>query len=540
MGSGPLSRPSEPSSPAVGVHSLADAWRRGVAIAPTRVALQVDGLSISYSELDGHARALAGAIAQADPTGAPVAVLAQRSLDAYLGVLAAVLAGRTYVPLHPGFPVDRTVGMLRRSGAATLVVGAEADDVAQSVLEAHGDGLTVLFPTRIVPAWCTTSSTDQRIGATEIATTANIQAAVVSDDSIAYLLFTSGSTGLPKGVGVTQANVAAYLSHVVSTYGYSPDDRCSQMFDLTFDLSVHDLFATWMAGACLCVPSKRATIAPGKFIRDQGITAWFSVPSAAMLMDRMRMLKEGAYPGLRVSLFCGEALPSGIAHKWSAAAPNSTVHNLYGPTEATIAITSYEWTSAAPDAAVVPIGRPFPGNEVAVVDATGHPVGDGGRGELCVAGPQVTPGYWDDPERTAASFVVLPGSAHRWYRTGDVVEWSHDDGLRFYGRVDDQVQVMGFRVELAEVDAALRAALGTESVVAVSYPPGPSAEAVFAFAVPVDRDGDEAAVLALCRDQLPSYMVPKRVFFIDQLPLNSNGKIDRGSLVRTLEGLINA
>ena len=174
------------------------------------------------------------------------------------------------------------------------------------------------------------------------------------------------------------------------------------------------------------------------------------------------------------------------------------------------------------------------------MDESGLDVGDSGRGELCLAGPQVTPGYWQDPERTAASFVELPGSTQRWYRTGDVVERSEQHGLRYLGRIDDQIQIMGFRVELVEIDAALRHALGTELAVAVPYPPGPSAEGVYAFAAGSDHHGDEAGALALCRDRLPSYMVPKRVFFVDQLPLNSNGKIDRGALRPTLEELLRA
>jgi len=352
------------------------------------------------------------------------------------------------------------------------------------------------------------------------------------------LLFTSGSTGQPKGVGVTQANVAAYLSYVVDAFGYSPDDRCSQMFDLTFDLSVHDLFVTWMAGACLCVPSKRATVAPVKFLRDQRITTWFSVPATAMVMGRMRMLAPGAYPDLRLSLFCGEALPTAVAAKWAAAAPNSAVHNLYGPTEATIAITSYELTPTSPTSGLVPIGKPFTDHEIAVIDADGDHVVDGERGELCLAGPQVTPGYWDQPDRTEASFVRLPDSDSRWYRTGDLVDWSEPDGLRFHGRVDDQVQIIGYRVELVEVDGAVRAALGTDLAVTLAHPAGPAAEALFAFASRADECTSESSALARCREQLPPYMVPKRVFFIDQMPLNSNGKIDRGRLRTTLDGLL--
>ena len=520
------------------VRSLGDAWRSGVRLCAGGPALSVDGETLTYRELDERARSVAAAIQQIDPTGSPVAVLAQRSLDAYLGVLGAVLAGRTYVPLHPDFPVQRSAGMLRRSGAGTVVVGPEADEAAQALFAAVDRPAALVFPSRNAPVWASRAAAGRSIAGADLPSPGEAQPESTRDDSIGYLLFTSGSTGEPKGVGVTQANVAAYLTHVVNAYGYGPGDRCSQMFDLTFDLSVHDLFVTWMSGACLCVPSKRSVLAPGAYIRNENLSAWFSVPSVAMVMDRLRMLKAGAFPGLRLSLFCGEALSAGIAEKWSTASPNSAVHNLYGPTEATIAITAFEWAPGAVATGVVPIGRPFPGHDVAVVDASGVDVGESGRGELCLAGPQVTPGYWEDAERTGASFVELPGSTQRWYRTGDVVERSEHQGLRYLGRIDDQIQIMGFRVELVEIDAALRQALGTELAVAVSYPPGPSAEGVYAFAVGSDHHGDEAAALGLCRDRLPSYMVPKRVFFVEGLPLNSNGKVDRGALRPVLEELL--
>lgn len=522
------------------VRSLGDAWERGLALSGGRVALTVGGESLTYDELDTRARSIAHAVQTRDPDGTAVAVFAARSVDAYLGVLASVLAGRTYVPLHPDFPVHRSAAMLTRSGATSMVIGAESDPVCGAVIDAAGAAPVMLFPTRATPPWATRFGADRAIGLDEFGAAAGFAAPSVDSDSIAYLLFTSGSTGQPKGVGVTQANVAAYLEHVVPAFGYSPSDHCSQMFDLTFDLSVHDLFVTWMAGARLCVPTRRSVLAPAKYIRDSGLTTWFSVPSIAMVMDRLRMLPRAAYPGLRLTLFCGEALTAGIAAKWAASAPNSRVHNLYGPTEATIAITSFEWPRHSTASGVVPLGEPFPNHCVAVVDDQGFEVPAGKAGELCLAGPQVTPGYWNDPVRTSERFVSLPQSTERWYRTGDLVERSDVDGLRYHGRVDDQVQILGFRVELVEVDVAVRRALGSELAVAVSYPAGPAAESIYAFAVAADGTPDEAAALGNCRDMLPPYMVPRRIFFVEALPLNSNGKVDRGALRERLGGLVDA
>ena len=147
----------------------------------------------------------------------------------------------------------------------------------------------------------------------------------------AYLLFTSGSTGRPKGVGVTHANATAFLHAVGERYDFGPDDRFSQTFDMTFDLSVFDMFVAWSAGGCLCVPTQRQLIKPGRFIEDHELTVWFSVPSTGVFMRRLGELKEGRYPSLRWSLFCGEPLPVAVADAWARAAPASTVENLYGP-----------------------------------------------------------------------------------------------------------------------------------------------------------------------------------------------------------------
>jgi amino acid adenylation domain-containing protein len=534
----PHSRHTDGRTSTTRLTSLGDAWRRGLDHSAHAPALRIGGAEYSYGDLHGRASALAALVGQTSNDGAPVAVLAARSMAAYGGVLGAVLAGRTYVPLHPEFPALRTASMLTRSGASVLVVGPEALDAARAVLEGLSPSRTVIVAEGPIPNWAASMPTHRFLGEDALtpgsapdSTSSSEPAQDQHRRDYAYLLFTSGSTGQPKGVGVTQENVAAYLNHALDAFALVPSDRCSQMFDLTFDLSVHDLFVTWAAGACLCVPSKRTVLAPAKFVRDEELTCWFSVPSVAMVMQRLHMLKAGSFESLRLSLFCGEALPDNIARAWSHAAPRSELHNLYGPTEATIAITSHRWRAEAAPHPVVPIGRVFPGHAVAVVSGDQT---DAATGELLVAGPQVTPGYWNDAERTAQSFVELPGDTRRWYRTGDLVERSSDGTLLYRGRVDDQVQIMGFRVELLEVDQALRTALGTSLAVAVADPPGPAAEAIFAFAVS-ETDVDEATALAACRLQLPSYMVPRRIFFVSELPTNANGKIDRSALRSTLE-----
>ena len=267
----------------------------------------------------------------------------------------------------------------------------------------------------------------------------------------------------------------------------------------------------------------------------------FSVPSVIMFMSRMRMLKPGVFPLLRWSLFAGEPLPATLAEKWQQAAPNSAVENIYGPTEATITISHYRWDSESSPAecknGVVPIGQAFSTQRACMVDEQFRPLPPGQAGELCLAGSQVSAGYLDDEERTAAQFVRLPdGDDTVWYRTGDRVVADEGGCMCYLGRLDDQVQVHGHRVELQEVDCALRKAAETEMAVAVAHNSTDGrTEGICGFVCGSDSSTKAQGILKLCRQLLPSYMVPQRIIFLSSLPLNPNGKIDRGALAKRLE-----
>ena len=234
--------------------------------------------------------------------------------------------------------------MLERSMCRSLIVDARSEPQLEKLLSGFPLPLLVICPDlNDVTELAKQLPNHQVIGAAELADAAEWKPRNIDVDSIAYLLFTSGSTGQPKGVMVSHANVLHYVDYVTKRYGFESNDRFSQTFDLTFDLSAHDLFVTWTNGACLCVPTQKQMIKPGAFINAARLTAWFSVPSTAVFMRRLGELKPGLYPHLRLSLFCGEALPVDVVRDWSAAAPNSLIENIYGPTELTIGCTAYRW-----------------------------------------------------------------------------------------------------------------------------------------------------------------------------------------------------
>jgi non-ribosomal peptide synthetase component F len=341
---------------------------------PSRTALEVEGRKLTYAELEGIAASFAATLTKHLPLAEPAltAVFAYRSVTAFAGVLAALLGGHGYVPLNRTFPPERTRLMLQRAGCKAMIIDSGSQGQLEVILSGLNEKMVLLLPHaddvgELAARW----PQHVFLGASDLESPKSWRLPKVSPDTIAYLLFTSGSTGTPKGVMVSHRNVLHYVDYVSRRYAISESDRVSQTFDMTFDLSAHDMFVAWGRGACVCCPGKKEMIKPGRFIREAQLSIWFSVPSTVVFMKRLGELKPGLYPGLRLSLFCGEALPVELVKAWSAAAPNSIVENLYGPTELTIACTAYRWNGerslAESEQALVPIGTCFEGMEAMVV-----------------------------------------------------------------------------------------------------------------------------------------------------------------------------
>jgi amino acid adenylation domain-containing protein len=503
---------------------------------PNRGAVEIAGHEISYQRLAQRAKRLAATIQEGAGQGAVplTGIFAYRSETAYAGVLGGLMAGHGYVPLNPTFPIDRTRLMLERSMCRSLIADARFGPQLEKLLSGFPLPLLVICPDlNDVTELAKQLPNHQVIGAADLADAAEWKPRNIDVNSIAYLLFTSGSTGQPKGVMVSHANVLHYVDYITKRYRIESDDRLSQTFDLTFDLSAHDLFVTWTNGACLCVPTQKQMIKPGAFINAARLTAWFSVPSTAIFMRRLGELKAGLYPHLRLSLFCGEALPVDVVRDWSAAAPNSRIENIYGPTELTIGCTAYRWdqrkSSAECEQGIVPIGEPFEHMEALIVDEELREVAVGREGELLMTGPQLSQGYWRDEEKTRRAFVSVANRNGIYYRTGDRVRRSlPGKPLTYLGRLDHQVKVLGHRVELGEVEAVARSLSGVDGIVALGWPKGNSADRIELF-LEADKF-DTAPLLNALKTKLPHYMVPRTIHVLPRLPLNPNGKYDRRGL----------
>ena len=286
--------------------SLAARFLRSAELHPDRPALEVAGSALTYAELRRRASSIAQLLVARDPGTGPelTGVFASRSVGAFAGILGALLRGHGYVPVNPRFPATRNRDLLERAGCRVLLVDAEQLDRAREVIDGLAEPPTLL----VCEEGDGEPTLDPMLGGPE---------------SPAYLLFTSGSTGRPKGVLVRQANVTAFLDAVAARYEVGETDRLSQLFDLTFDLSAFDMFVAWQHGACLCCPDAGELLRPSEFVRDARLTVWFSVPSAAMFLQRLGGLEPGMFPTLRLSLFCGEALTAELADAWALAVPDT-------------------------------------------------------------------------------------------------------------------------------------------------------------------------------------------------------------------------
>lgn len=503
---------------------------------PERLALSVNQREFTYGELaEVTGRIAVWLQSRSVGEGKLVGILASRSWIAYAGLLGTCWAGAAYVPLNPDWPEQRLLNILNTTGLDVLVVDDRGLKLLTPQVLEQGPKY-ILAPGKAESFSLGASPHAATVAAFDALPPANRHhsPAALTEENLAYVMFTSGTTGTPKGVMVSTGNVCSFLSAMRELYPFSADDRVSQTYDLTFDPSVLDMFMTWSSGASLHVVPASQMMGPSRFIREHELTCWFSVPSTIAFMRNMKMLTPGAFPSVRYSVFCGEPLPASSAELWQKAAPNSVVDNLYGPTEATVVCIGQRCSEpimVTESRGTVATGKPFRGMSAAIVDSSLHFLPPGEKGELALSGPQVAKGYFKDARRTADRFPSIAGRT--WYLTGDFAYQDADGIFHHLGRTDNQVKVLGNRVELEDVEAHLREASGVDSVAAVGWPvTNGSVEGIVAFVSGSTLDVSEIRQRMQCR--VPKYMVPTQVRFVSRLPVSASGKTDRKILTAML------
>lgn len=478
----------------------------------TRPAFYIRDTFYSYGDLGAAISSIRQLIAsQVSSSQKNIGLVANDDLLTYAGILALWMEGKAYVPVNPATPAERNRFIIQQSGIATLL------DSSGSFFST---GITVMN-TSALPA-----------------TTVNLEPVECGVNELAYILFTSGTTGKPKGVPITRNNINAFtLGFDQLIPDITEEDRWLQMFDLTFDLSVMSYLIPLLKGACVY------TIPPGRIkfsyicqlMEEQRLTGALLVPS---IIHYLRPYFEDIRSmDMKYCLFCGEALSADLVSEWSRCLPEATILNVYGPTENTIFCTGYRFDTAIIKSyqGILSIGRSMAGSLAIIVDQNNRQVTPGEKGELCLGGAQLSPGYWQDEEKNRTSFfdAEFNGQAERFYKTGDLCLQDADADIMYIGRMDSQVKIQGFRVELLEVEYYARQFLKDINVIAATFinTIGNTEIGLVIESYPFDS----AVAIGHIKDALPSYMVPTRIIFRPVFPYNINGKIDREALKKSLQ-----
>jgi amino acid adenylation domain-containing protein len=507
---------------------------------PDATAVVMGTEKLTYGQLETSSNQLAHLLEQSGcKQGDRVCILMPKSPAAIVSMIGILKAGCMHVPIDTATPAARIRHIFESCDNRWILAGGRVTPLLEELLA--DDPLRA----RTSIGWLDPKSPSATNFTPEFSR-ADLDAA--SPDSLpqqctpdqgSHILFTSGSTGVPKGVVITHSNVATFVAWALKHYGIDHTDRFSGHTPFHFDLSTFDIFGTITAGAQLhLVPTETALLPPklAEFIRDSELTQWFSVPSVLNYLAKFNAVKQNDFPSLRRVLWCGEVLPTPALMYWMERLPKALFSNLYGPTEATIASSFYDVTVCPLDPkSAIPIGKACDGEQLLVLDEKLQPVPAREIGNLYIAGAGLSPGYWRDPEKTAAAFLSQPHNGDpvaRLYRTGDLA-WQDEDGLIYFvGRADTQIKVRGYRIELGEIETALNSMGKLQECAVVAIPTDNFGGWMICCAYVV-RAGDDVSLNALrehLKKLVPNYMFPARWMAYDALPKNANGKIDRPRL----------
>ncbi len=482
------------------------------------MAIKLGEEYLNYKQL----HEMSSTLSQHFQKGERVAILGQRNIDVYLGIYATVLAGATYVPINTKFPLQKKLDIIKAAKIQKLFGSLDDIKTEAPFIQKANLKQIITRDDKPHPSAIINSATD------------------INDiNDIAYIMFTSGSTGPPKGVLVTHGNVLSLFDNLDKFYpDLSPGYRCSQTFDLSFDPSICDMFYTWKNGGTLCILEEKELICASEYIKRESIHFWHSVPLLAEFMGKLGKLRPNEFPSLKYSIFTGEPVKKKVADDWKISAPNSAIENRYGPTETTVDVLRFNYQekdrSKTFNSGVLPIGSTYHSLKFKIIHSDMSETSSGETGELLITGPQVTSGYLNDQEKTNQSFVYLDGDQSlKWYRTGDLAFINKDGDVECLGRIDKQIKLAGKRVEMGEIEyCLLKTGLIKDLIIS---PLKNKQNIVIALAgFTTDKIDNEIILNMRKKSQLflDNSFFPKTITHLRNMPLLPSGKIDRNKLER--------
>ncbi|MEP1488776.1 MAG: AMP-binding protein [Algibacter sp.] len=436
-----------------------------------------------------------------------IGLITNDDIETYASILALWFEGKAYVPINPEFPLERNTAIIQQANIQFILDSSENTTFSE----------------------CTSIQT-KNASCSDI----NLPPIKVLKDDLAYILFTSGTTGIPKGVPINFKNISHFIESFKNLkYEITKEDRCLQMFELTFDMSVLSFIIPLIKGACIyTIPRDEI-----KYSYIYELMEEFRLTVAAMVPSILNYLRpyfdEINCPSMRLSLFAGEALPLDIVEEWSNCIPNALISNAYGPTECTIICIQYQYKKNEINKVcngILSIGKEMTGINTIIIDEENQVVKSGKKGELCLSGIQLTEGYWQNEEKNRETFFWKKhqGLNKRFYRTGDLCTKDKDDDIMYLGRVDYQAKIQGYRVELSEIEYHSKKILDKLNVVALAITNN-AGNTEIGLVLESSKLETQTLINDL-KKHLPQYMIPTQIKFIEDFPLNSNGKTDRNKL----------
>jgi amino acid adenylation domain-containing protein len=511
---------------------------------PEKIAVKFKEEAIGYLQLDALSNQIARTLlANGVLPGAKVGLYLSKSIPAVAAIYGILKAGAVYVPLDPDSPLERTRYIIANCDIESIIV----DEVKLIKLLKNSEilpGIRNLFNVAPLPPSLPGAPKSWHIvcrDQIERQPESPPCSEPIAEDQLAYILYTSGSTGQPKGVMLTHRNAFIFVDWAVHALGLTAQDIFASHAPFHFDLSIFDLYAAGKCGGTLCLIPPGTSYFPDallNFISHYQITVWYSVPSALIQLLTLANLKT-KLASIRTLIYAGEVFPYHYLNQLRPVLTNARIYNFYGPTETNV-ITAYR-VDGPPDEPLqnnVPIGKPCPYARIAVVDEHQQPVPPGTTGELIVNGTSLMQGYWGDPEKTAQKIrqVTLEGREDLYYFTGDLVVEQPGGNLVYINRRDHMVKVRGFRVELGEVESALYRHPSIAKAAVIAVPHEKVSHRLIAF---VAYENETVLtpddIEKHCNQFLPAYMIPERFIILNNLPLSSTGKIDREALRCSVE-----
>ena len=523
-------RSSLPQAPA-----LPQALAQTAARFPQQTALRYDGQGLSYAALNEQASKLAHRLHDCGVRrGDRVGLYLRKGFEAVAAIYGVMRAGAAYVPLDPFAPAARHTQIIEDCGIRCLITEPESTVRLRAFVS--DTSLAYLVGTPSMPDVAIPCVSWDDVLAME--PTQELEIPVAPGD-LAYMLYTSGSTGVPKGIAHTHASALSFAQWAADEYELGPADRVSNHAPFHFDLSTFDLFAAMLKGAATVIIPEYLTKFPiglAQLMADESISVWYSVPYALIQLLEHGHLNMWNLAALRWVLFAGEPFPTKHLRRLMARWPQARFSNLYGPTETNVCVYYHMPAIPADDKATIPIGRACAGIQLLVADERGQPVAPGERGELWVSGAANMRGYWQRPDLDARCFA--PGGDHgaRFYRTGDLVQQRPDGNLLYLGRKDRQVKIRGYRVELDEIEAILLA--HEEIQEAVVYTVADERGSCGLAGIVIPKTGSTLTVRHVKQhvaQLLPSHARPASITIAPDLPRTSTGKADRRLLQQQAE-----